>query len=402
MIRVAYLIDHLRVGGAQRHLVQVVKGLDRDRYAPEMWTASADPGDLAPEFERLGVPVRTFGMHSSLIHPRTAVAVARVAREFRRRDVHVAHGYLFEGNLFAALVGRFARTPVTLVSKRSLDRYRRKDHWVAACLSNRLADKVLVNASAVEKLVVEHERCPRERIRLIPNGVALPPAAPAGREPRRDGDGPLIGMVGRLDWKKGYEHALAAMSLLHARIPEARLDIVGDGPFRGALEEQARQLGLEETVRFLGQRHDATELMRDFDCYVLSSVIEGMPNALLEAMSLGRPAVTTSAGGSAEVVVDGKSGLVVPPADPTALADAMERVLRDRAFAESLGAAAAKRAREDFSAEAMLQALDHLYRTELARAGLKLAPAPVEASNVAPGRGVDSHALSEAHSGTGR
>jgi hypothetical protein len=85
MIRVAYLIDHLRVGGAQRHLLQVVKGLDRDRYAPEMWTASATPGELAPEFERLGAPVRSFGMRSSLFRPRTLTAVARVAREFRSR-----------------------------------------------------------------------------------------------------------------------------------------------------------------------------------------------------------------------------------------------------------------------------------------------------------------------------
>jgi glycosyltransferase involved in cell wall biosynthesis len=111
--------------------------------------------------------------------------------------------------------------------------------------------------------------------------------------------------------------------------------------------------------------------MRGFDCYVLSSVIEGMPNALLEAMAQGCAAVTTSAGGSGEVVEDGKSGLVVPPGDADRLAEAISRVLQDPVFAQELGTAARERVFGRFSEPAMLQALDSLYREELARAGFK-------------------------------
>src|SRR5690606_11768702 len=174
MIRVAYVIDHLHVGGAQRHLLEVVRGLDRDRYELEMWTAAAEPGDLAPLFEREGVPVRSFGIRSTMLSPRTFGAVARVARDMKQRGVQVVHGYLFEGNFLAALVGRWARLPVTLVSKRSLDRYDRLDRRLAAWLSNQLADRVLVNADAVRDVVVEHEWCSPQRISRIPNGVALP------------------------------------------------------------------------------------------------------------------------------------------------------------------------------------------------------------------------------------
>jgi len=376
MIRVAYVIDHLRVGGAQRHLLEVVRGLDPGRYALEMWTASADPGDLAPVFERAGVPVRSFGIRSTMLSPRTLGAVRRVAGDLRRRGVHVLHGYLFEGNFLAALTGRAAHVPVTLVSKRSLDRYGRLDRRLAAWLSNQLADRVTVNAEAVRELVERHEWCAPGRIELIPNGVALPTgleaaAADAEADPR--GDGPLVGMVGRLSWKKGYEHAIEAARLLAERIPGLRFDVVGDGPLRGQLEEQVRNAGLAGTVRFLGQRRDVPELMRRFDCFVLSSVIEGMPNALLEAMALGRPVVTTSAGGSAEVVVDGESGFVVPPADPAALAAAVERVLRDPVLARSLGERGERRVRERFSLQAMLAAIDALYLSQLARAGVQVA-----------------------------
>src|SRR5262249_28062294 len=156
--------------------------------------------------------------------------------------------------------------------------------------------RVLVNASAVRQIVVEHEWCAARRIRMIPNGAALPtlaaseePAASKALDPR--GDGPLVGMVGRLNWKKGYEFAIDAAALLRDRLPGVRFDIVGDGSMRAELEERARRAGLEGALRFLGQRRDVPELMRGFDCFALSSIIEGMPNALLEAMALGRPVV---------------------------------------------------------------------------------------------------------------
>lgn len=369
MVRIAYLVDHLNVGGAQSHLLQVVRGLDRDAWQPEMWTASTDPGDLAGAFEDAGAPVRSFGIDATMMSPATLSAAASVARDLRQRDVRIVHGYLFEGNVLAGLVGRLGRLPLTIVSKRSLDRYDRVDRRIAAALSNRMADVVTVNAAAVRDLVAEHEWYPARRMALIPNGVALP-ARPADAPGRPGKQGPVVGMVGRLGWKKGYPHAVRAASIVRKRVPGVRFDIVGDGAMRGELEAQVRQAGLDDTVRFLGQRRDVADLMAGFDCYALSSVIEGMPNALLEAMASGLPVITTSAGGSAEVVVDGESGLVVPPGDADALADAIVRVLADGDLARRLGAAAEVRARSRFSLEAMLGALDRLYRNGLARAGV--------------------------------
>jgi L-malate glycosyltransferase len=380
MIRIAYVIDHLKVGGAQRHLVEVVRGLDRRIYAPEMWTAAAQPGDLAPVFERLGAPVRSFGIRSTMLHSRTLGAVSRVALELRRRDVQVVHGYLFEGNFLAAMVGRRARRPVTLISKRSLDRYGRPDRRAAAWLSNRLADRVLVNATAVREIVVDHEWCREDKIDLIPNGVDLPVRTRGSRSlPDERGDGPLVGMVGRLGWKKGYEHALDAFALLRDRVPGLRVDIVGDGDLRAELEARIERLGLGDTVRLLGQRSDVPACLERFDCFVLSSIIEGMPNALLEAMAMGLPVVTTSAGGSAEVVEDGVSGLVVPPANPAALADAVGRILGDSSLATRFAHAAEHRVREHYSLDAMLRSFDGLYRRELARAGIHV-PTPQNGS----------------------
>ncbi|MDG2303916.1 MAG: glycosyltransferase [Candidatus Binatia bacterium] len=393
MIRIAYVIDHLRMGGAQRHLLQVVHGLDRRRYAPEMWTTSASRGELAADFEAMGVPVRSFEIESTLMSPKTLQACRRVAQDWRARDIHIVHAYLFEGNLLGTIAGKLSKRPVVLISKRSLDRYDRFDRRAAAWWCNRTANRVLVNAISVRNVVLEHEGCSPAVIEHIPNGVPLPDPLnlPEAAEPEVDprGDGPLVGMVGRLGWKKGYEYALQAFAQLRDRIPGLRVDIVGDGDLRDELAEQVQQLGLASTVRFLGQQTDVARRMSGFDCYVLSSVIEGMPNALLEAMALGRPVVTTSAGGSSEVAIDGKSGMVVPPRDADALANAIERVLTDQLLAERISRGAASRVKEQFSEKAMLTALDQLYCKEMAAAGLKAETKNVEESpGSAPGERV--------------
>ena len=371
MIRIAYVVDHLHMGGAQRHLLQVTAGLDREAYEAEIWSCAAVPGELAERFDALGVPVHSFGIESTLISPRTLAACRRVAGQWRSRGVHIVHGYLFEGNLLGAIAGRLAGCPVVIASKRSLDRYKRRDHLIAAWLTNHLAHRVTVNAEAVRALVLEHERCPAGKIINIPNGVPLTGAGDNGRPASGSKDGLQVGMVGRLGWKKGYDHALRAFDRVRQEHPGARLDIIGDGDLREELPALARELGLGESVRFLGQRDDVAERMRQFDCYVLSSIIEGMPNALVEAMAQGCAAVPTSAGGSAEVVEDGKSGLVVPPGEPERLAEAICRILQDPAFAKELGDSARERVFTQFSETAMLSALDTLYREALSQSGFK-------------------------------
>ncbi len=370
MIGIAYLIDHLKVGGAQRHLLHVIRNLDRERYAPEIWVGPSDPGELAPEFERAGVTVRSFGIDRSLWSAAALASIRRVAAELRSRHVPIVHGYLFEGNALAAVVGRLARTPVVLTSKRSLDRYARFDQRLAAIASNLLSDRVVVNAKSIGRLIREHEFCPTNKIVRIPNGVPLATGLPATRpEVLR------IGMVGRLGWKKGYPHALEAVALLRTRYPNLEVEIVGDGADRAELEALATRLALSDTVRFLGRREDVPDLLPRWSIYALSSVIEGMPNALLEAMAAGLAVVSTTAGGCGEVVTDGETGLLVPPADPKALADALDRLLSDAPLRERLGRSARTRVLQEFSLDAMMAAMDRLYVAALARRGLPL-PAP--------------------------
>ena len=221
MIRVAYVIDHLRVGGAQRHLLEVVRGLDRSRYAPEMWSAAAEPGDLAAVFEREGVPVRSFGITGTMLSPRTARG--RAPRGARPRAARRAGG---------------ARLSLRGQLPRRAGRPARPDpgrRWSAsaASIATRAStaasppgcptssrDRVTVNAAAVREVVLRHEWCAASRIETIPNGVALPANTEQPAQPRGDRRSARHGSAGRHGGTPQLEEGLRVRA--RGRRPAAR------------------------------------------------------------------------------------------------------------------------------------------------------------------------------------
>ncbi len=369
-VPIAYFIDHLKVGGAQRHLVEILRRLDRQRFAPQVWTLRGE-GELIQEAEQLAIPVRSFGLGPRLQDLRTVALLRRAAQTLRREHVQIVHTYLSFANIVGTLAAALARVPVLLVSKRSLDSYPKKfeawSHWAI----NRFADKVVANADAVKDFVVKTEGCPADKIVVIPNGVNDEFATNGSRGQERAAfgfkpDEQVVGTLGRLAWKKGQEYFLEAAAIVLRTEPRVTFALVGDGPLRSQLEEKTRELGIASQVKFLGQRLNSQAMISLFDIFVLPSVIEGMPNALLEAMALGKPVVVTEAGGNAEVVQHEGTGLVVPIRNAEAMAQAVIRLLRDKASAQRFADAARQSVRQHFSFRHTLQAMETLYEEMLA------------------------------------
>jgi len=203
----------------------------------------------------------------------------------------------------------------------------------------------------------------------VHNGISLAPFERGARGRLREGlaqgsDRPIVLTLARLAPQKGVEYLVEAA----ARVPDVLFVVAGDGPDREALERKAESCGVKERVLFLGHRQDVPELLESCDLFVLPSLYEGLPVSVLEAMASGRPVIATRIGGTDEAVEDDVNGLLVPPADPIALASAIRRLLADRSLAQRLSARARDRVRREFSSETVAAHTAAIYEELVERA----------------------------------
>jgi len=226
---------------------------------------------------------------------------------------------------------------------------------------------VIAVSTAIRRRLIERDSVPPQRITVIPNAVTCPEIAshalsslPAGWD-----NVPLVGVVARLQPEKGVAAFLKAAACVAPLFPEVRFFVVGDGPFREELTALTRPLGLEQRVYFLGYRPDARTLIKLLDVLVVPSFTEGSPLIVLETMAAGVPVVASAVGGIPDQIRHGKEGLLVPPGAPGVLGDALLRLLRDPAYARSLGEAGRERAASEFSYATMLQRIEAVYRAAL-------------------------------------
>jgi glycosyltransferase involved in cell wall biosynthesis len=175
----------------------------------------------------------------------------------------------------------------------------------------------------------------------------------------------LVGVVARLQPEKGVANFLEAAARVSGAFPDARFVVVGDGPLREELLDLARRLGISERVCFLGYRTDSRALMALMDLLVVPSLTEGSPLIVLEAIAAGVPVVASAVGGIPDQLRHGKEGLLVPPGAPDALGEALAALLRDPEYARRLGEAGRRRAKNEFSHEALVRRIEGVYHAVL-------------------------------------
>ena len=368
--RVAYVIGELTKGGAEYQLHELLRHLDRQVFEPRVFALAAG-GWWTGAIRALGVPVEEIPRHGSADVGR----LARLRAALRAFAPHVLHTILWPGNSYGRLAAIGLGIPVVVAAERVQVRYRRLQVLLERALA-RATDAYLVNCEAIASWLVEHERLPREKIHVIPNGIdlkALPPFALDRRAAREAAGFPtdrrLVAHAGRLEPQKDFPTFLRAAGMVAAEIRDVDFLVIGEGSERAALEALAQQIGLGARVRFLGLRHDVPRILGGVDVLALTSIFEGFPNVVLEAMAAGAVAVATDVGGCRELVASGETGFLVPARAPAAVAASVLRVLRDPALGRRLASAARRRVETTFGVQLMADRTARAY-LELLRAKL--------------------------------
>ncbi|HUU42339.1 MAG TPA: glycosyltransferase family 4 protein [Planctomycetota bacterium] len=353
--RIAFLITDLDVGGAERNLCMLARGLDRERFEVSAASLLA-PGTVGEELSAAGISVTDVHMGGY----GDCRAVARVARWLRQSRPDVLHTWLFHANVLGRLAARWVGVRGVVSSIRVAEP--RRLHLAGERLTACLADCILVNSTSLRDYMIGAGLRP-EVLRVIPNAVDLERFA-AGEQHSREGERPVVLFVGRLAAQKGVDVLLRAASDERLR-GAAEFVIAGDGPDRAMLAALAQDLDLEH-VRFIGRTDRVPELLGEADVLVLPSRWEGLPNVVLEALAARCPVVATDVIGTRDLIRDGENGLMVPPEDASALAGALRRMLDDAVLRERVVKSGRETARRH-SVASMVKAHVALYGELLAR-----------------------------------
>jgi len=368
---VVQVIPTLGGGGAEREVARVAPVLKASGEFDVVVCCLMGRGGFADSVEEAGVEVVVLHEHK-ILPPALAWDLMRFLRD---RKPQIVHSHLVR---WAPAVAKLARLPVAIMSEHGWSPKRGPLGVLFDRANIHFADRVVAVSEATRQIRIGKWRTPASKLVTIPNavdidGMPLPVNAEAKKQclgiPQHV---PVVGTIGRLVLIKGHEHFVAAAAELHRSNPSCHFLVVGDGPCRGSLEEQAKALGLSSRMHFLGFREDAREIIQILDVVCLSSLSEGTPITILEAMACAKPAVVTSVGGCPEVVVDGKTGFVVPPRDPGKLAQALLKLVQDPALARAMGEAGCRRVRMEYSVEVNLRRLTDLYRGALREKGYQV------------------------------
>ena len=370
-IRIAFCITELEPGGAEKCLVELVTRLDRRQFEPLVYCLGprprGNPRSLVDQLEEAATPVHCFGARRGLDAPGT---LWRLRRQMRRDRPRIVQGFLFHANVLGTLAARLAGVPHIVTGIRVAER-RGKHYQTLERLADRWVERHVCVSQGVKSFSHSHAGLPESKLVVIPNGVdvarfeAATPCAldSLGVTPGRR----MIVHVGRLDPQKGLDWLLQLMPRVFAELPQHDLVLVGTGPQHDALVALANQLDIFQRVHFAGFCQDVPSILAACDALVLSSLWEGMPNVILEAMAAGKPVVATDVEGVAEALGPSAAEQIVSPRSPELFADKLIDLLKNHDLAAKLGAANRQRAEHFFSLDAMVAAYSQLYHSLASR-----------------------------------
>jgi glycosyltransferase involved in cell wall biosynthesis len=340
-VRLLFVLTSPVRGGVEEVVLALLKRLNPGEFRLGLAAPRALLDAFAPDLGGVTVDAEAIGAQSLL----DRVETARLGRFIGRFGAEVVNPHLFRSTAVAAPLARWhgARVVETYHGREGWRRGPLRGRFVADRLVARLVDRVIAVSEAARAFLVRGKGYPEAKITVVPNGRDLSVFRPgAGRPAIRKELGlddvvPIVGVVGRLDAQKGHAYLLDAWPAVVREFPDARLLVVGEGALRGALERQAAARGTGASVIFAGFRSDVPRVLDGIDVLALPSLYEGMPLTAIEGSAMARPVVATAVDGTPEVVRDGRTGRLVPPGDPAALAGALLGLLRDPEAARRMG-----------------------------------------------------------------
>ncbi|OQW31032.1 MAG: hypothetical protein A4E19_20940 [Nitrospira sp. SG-bin1] len=374
-LRILHLINNFELGGTENQAVLLLKHLDRTRYDIRLGALSTSGPlfeQVAPLYGAIGrYPLNSFYDYNAL---KQAI---RLRSYLRENGIQIIHTHEFYSGILATVAALFTEIKV-IASQRNLRMSDRLVHSWGRRGINALADTILVNAQAIKAHILTTSSVSPANIVVIKNGLS---GVSFVRDPEQllevqfrakmdltcelgiASSSAIVGMVANFRPVKGHRHVLDAAARVLQRLSNVHFLFIGEGELRSDLERQTKELGIERNIHLMGHRTDARSLVAGFDVALLASLHEGMPNTVLEAMAAGVPVIATAVGGVNEIIEDGQTGYLVPPGDPVALAECLNRVLEHKQVRRKIGLQGQQFVQNNFTVGQLVLSVQELYES---------------------------------------
>ncbi len=342
-------IGRHKFGGGEKWMVHAAKGLLKRGHRVVL--ASRKKSRILEYAVQAGVPTTVIEIHSDI----SPLATLRIALFLKKNFIDILICNLNKDVRVAGLAARIARTPVVLARHGMLLCSRK---WKHRFTLTRLTDGVITNSETIKHAYAAYGWFNKEFVKVIYNGIVIPEhVSPHDFSSGFPGK-KIIYSAGRLAEQKGFNYLIEAARILGQQRNDLAFVVSGEGKIEPALMAQVKAAGLEKSFVFEGFKPDIYPRLDGCDLFVLASLFEGMPNVVMEAMAMAKPVIATDVNGARELMQDGKTGLIVPPADPAALANTIGSLIDNHEKLRAFGKAGKERVSKYFTMERMTDALE--------------------------------------------
>lgn len=354
-INICHLVGDLKIGGAERQVVNILNGLKCNKKILIVFQKSPNGffDDLSDEIEVIDFKVRLRNF---------PYYIYKLSRFFKKNKINVLHSHMFWSNFYGVTAARLASVPVIVTSEHGKNLWKKRLHkLIEKHLISLCADIRLCVSTDIFNIRRDSDGVPESKLKVLPNSTYLP-----ALNKKRLLQKIAIGAVGRLIDAKDYPTLIQAAAILRRDKISFILYIIGDGPLYPQLANMVERYELNEYVKLTGRQSDVASWLQKLDVFVMSSVREGQPLALLEAMAYQLPVVATRVGGIPETITDGVEGLLVPPGCSESMAAALKRMIQSNALRKKMGVKSREKIEKQYSIESNCSKLMDIYQSILA------------------------------------
>ncbi len=357
MIKICYIIGQLNKGGAERQLYELVKGINREKFNPIV--ISLGYGEYwSREIRKLDIPVIELKRKR-----KDLTIIFKLIKQLKAIRPDIVHGYMFTANFYGRIAAIIARTPIIIASKRQAEEAGKDKEkyqvWIYKLLVP-FTHAIICNSLRASETLVKKYAFNPEKVFTVHNGINV---IETNINSQKKLAPIVVGTVGSLTPKKNHRLFLdmAKNVLERTKSESIKFAIVGEGVLRDELEKYSQQLGIENKVLFAGEKDDIPNFLQSIDIFVMTSLYEGLPNALMEAMAVELPVVASDIGGNNELVIDGETGFLCPSDDARAFAESVIGLINNEDEAKQMGENGKKRILSEFGVEKMITETENIY-----------------------------------------